>query len=95
MDGLRKLAVIDLVRELRDAGTATVVVTHDMDFAAEAADVVTTMSAGEGAARPRAARAAWPAGSSSSPRWAWRFGCVSVAEAAALLERSSPVAVHA
>ena len=50
VDGLRKLAVVELMRGLSEDGTAAVVVTHDMDFAAEVADTVTTMAA-EGAAR--------------------------------------------
>jgi energy-coupling factor transport system ATP-binding protein len=46
VDGLRKLRLVELVRSLAAQGTAVVVVTHDMDFAAEAADVVTSMAAG-------------------------------------------------
>jgi len=46
VDGLRKRALVELARTLAADGTAVVVVTHDMDFAAEAADVVTTMAAG-------------------------------------------------
>ena len=94
VDGLRKLAVIDLVRELRDAGTATVVVTHDMDFAAEIADLVTTMSAGK-VLHDRGPRELLASRLFFVSQVGLAFGCVSVAEAAALLERSSPVAVHA
>jgi energy-coupling factor transport system ATP-binding protein len=46
VDGLRKLALVELTRSLAADGTAVVVVTHDMDFAAEAADAVTSMAAG-------------------------------------------------
>ena len=46
VDGLRKLALVELARSLAADGTAVVVVTHDMDFAAEAADSVTSMAAG-------------------------------------------------
>ena len=46
VDGLRKLALVELARSLAADGAAVVIVTHDMDFAAEAADVVTSMAAG-------------------------------------------------
>jgi energy-coupling factor transport system ATP-binding protein len=46
VDGLRKGALVELMRTLAADGTAVVVVTHDMDFAAEAADAVTSMAAG-------------------------------------------------
>jgi energy-coupling factor transporter ATP-binding protein EcfA2 len=46
VDGRRKLALVETARSLAAQGTAVVVVTHDMDFAAEAADVVTSMAAG-------------------------------------------------
>jgi energy-coupling factor transporter ATP-binding protein EcfA2 len=94
VDGLRKLAVIELVRELSDSGTATVVVTHDMDFAAEVADVVTTMAAGR-VLHDRGGRELLASRLFFVSQVGLAFGCVSVAEAAALLERSSPVAVHA
>jgi energy-coupling factor transport system ATP-binding protein len=46
VDGQRKLALVELARSLAAGGAAVVVVTHDMDFAAEAADAVTSMAAG-------------------------------------------------
>jgi energy-coupling factor transport system ATP-binding protein len=46
MDGLRKLALADLLRSLAADGTAVGLVTHDADFAAEACDLVTTIARG-------------------------------------------------
>ena len=46
MDGLRKLALAELVRGLAGDGCAVGVITHDLDFAAEAAALVTTMARG-------------------------------------------------
>jgi energy-coupling factor transport system ATP-binding protein len=46
VDGRRKLGLVETARSLAAQGTAVVVVTHDMDFAAEAADAVTSMAAG-------------------------------------------------
>jgi energy-coupling factor transporter ATP-binding protein EcfA2 len=94
VDGLRKLAVIELVRGLTQTGTATVVVTHDMDFAAEVADVVTTMASGQ-VLHDRGGRELLASRLFFVSQVGLAFGCVSVAEAAALLERSSPVVTHA
>ena len=57
MDGLRKLALAELVRGLAADGCAVAVITHDLDFAAEAAALVTTMARGRVLA-DRAARGA-------------------------------------
>ncbi|HUZ83961.1 MAG TPA: ABC transporter ATP-binding protein, partial [Gaiellales bacterium] len=46
VDGRRKATLAALLQELADDGTAVVVVAHDIDFAAECADAVTTMAAG-------------------------------------------------
>jgi energy-coupling factor transport system ATP-binding protein len=46
VDGRRKQRVAGLARELAGSGAGVVVVTHDMDFAAEVADEVTTLAAG-------------------------------------------------
>ena len=46
MDGLRKLALAELVRGLAGEGCGVVVVTHDIDFAAESAQLVTAMGRG-------------------------------------------------
>jgi energy-coupling factor transport system ATP-binding protein len=46
MDGLRKLALAELVRALAVDGCGVVVVTHDIDFAAESAQLVTAMGRG-------------------------------------------------
>lgn len=94
VDGLRKLAVVDLVRELSSGGAATVVVTHDMDFAAEIADVVTTMAAGR-VLHDRGPRELLAGRLFFVSQVGLAFGCVSVAEAAALLQRPHPVTVNA
>jgi energy-coupling factor transport system ATP-binding protein len=46
MDGLRKLALAELLRSLSREGTAVGLITHDVDFAAEACDLVTTLGRG-------------------------------------------------
>ena len=46
VDGRRKRELAGLLRELAAAGTAVAVVAHDIDFAAECADVVTAMAGG-------------------------------------------------
>ena len=46
MDGLRKLALGELATALASEGTAVALITHDIDFAAEAAQAVTTMAHG-------------------------------------------------
>ena len=46
MDGLRKLALAEMLRGLAAGGCAVGVITHDIDFAAEAAQLVTTMARG-------------------------------------------------
>ena len=46
MDGLRKLALAELLEQLAGDGTAVALITHDVDFAAEAAGRVTTLARG-------------------------------------------------
>jgi energy-coupling factor transport system ATP-binding protein len=46
MDGLRKLALAEMLRGLAAGGCAVGVITHDIDFAAEASQLVTTMARG-------------------------------------------------
>ena len=74
VDGRRKLALVELVRTMAAQGTAVVVVTHDMDFAAEAADVVTSMAAGRVLSDRAPARPARVRASSSSRSSASRSG---------------------
>ena len=84
IDGLRKLALVELVRTLAAQGTAVVVVTHDMDFAAEAADVVTTMAAGRVLA-DRAPRDSLAPGMFFVSQLGLALGRASLADAVALL----------
>jgi energy-coupling factor transport system ATP-binding protein len=46
MDGGRKLALAERLRALATAGTAVIVATHDVEFAAELADRVVLMGQG-------------------------------------------------
>jgi energy-coupling factor transporter ATP-binding protein EcfA2 len=92
IDGLRKLAVAQLVRSLAADGCAVGVVTHDLDFAGEVADDVTTMARGTVLAdRQPASRLA--AEGLVACQLGLALGCRSVAEAAALL-RGEVEAVH-
>jgi energy-coupling factor transport system ATP-binding protein len=93
MDGLRKLALGDLARNLAAEGTAVVIVTHDVDFAAEAAELVTLMGAGQVLAE-RVPRSALAQGTFFVSQIGLAFGCSTLAEAAALL-RAPAGAVHA
>lgn len=47
LDPQARLVVFDVITELRDAGVAVVLTTHDMDDAAELADFVTVIDHGE------------------------------------------------
>jgi energy-coupling factor transport system ATP-binding protein len=84
VDGLRKLALVELVRGLAAQGTAVVVVTHDMDFAAEAADVVTSMAGGR-VLSDRAPRSLLASGIFFVSQVGLALGCASVADAVAHL----------
>ena len=84
VDGLRKLRLVELVRGLAAQGTAVVVVTHDMDFAAEAADVVTSMAAGRVLA-DRAPRESLASGIFFVSQLGLALGRASLADAVALL----------
>ncbi|MDX6593394.1 MAG: energy-coupling factor transport system ATP-binding protein [Gaiellales bacterium] len=84
VDGLRKLALAELVRSLAADGCAVGLVTHDVDFAAEAADRVTTMARGRVLA-DRAPRELLAHGGFFACQVGLAFGCVTVAEAAQLL----------
>ena len=84
IDGLRKLAVAELVRSLAAKGCAVGVVTHDLDFAGEVADDVTTMARGMVLAdRQPASQLA--ADGLFACQLGLALGCRSVAEAAAML----------
>ena len=92
IDGLRKLAVAELVRSLAAEGCAVGVVTHDLDFAGEVAGEVTTMARGAVLAdRQPASQLA--ADGLFACQLGLALGCRSVAEAAALL-RGEVEAVH-
>ncbi len=84
MDGLNKLALVRFARELAAEGTAVAIVTHDIDFAAEAADTVTTMARGS-VLWDRAPREALAGGLFFTGQVALATGRVSVAEAAQAL----------
>ena len=84
VDGLRKARLVELVRTLAAQGTAVVVVTHDMDFAAEAADVVTSMAAGRVLA-DRAPRESLASGIFFVSQLGLALGRASLADAVALL----------
>jgi energy-coupling factor transport system ATP-binding protein len=84
LDARRKEELGALVRELADDGAAVVVVTHDIDFAAEVADAVTVMARGrvlvDAAPRGLLAR-----GTFVASQVGLALGCVSIADAAAHL----------
>ncbi|HEY3765298.1 MAG TPA: ATP-binding cassette domain-containing protein [Gaiellales bacterium] len=84
VDGLRKTALVEMVRRMAAQGTAVVVVTHDMDFAAEAADVVTSMASGRVLA-DRAHRDALATGIFFVSQLGLALGRASLADAVALL----------
>jgi energy-coupling factor transport system ATP-binding protein len=84
VDGLRKLRLAELVRTMAAQGTAVVVVTHDMDFAAEAADVVTSMAAGR-VLSDRAPRSSLASGIFFVSQLGLALGRASLADAVALL----------
>ena len=91
MDGLRKLALAELVRGLAVDGCAVAVITHDLDFAAEAAALVTTMARGRVLA-DRAGPALLADGGFFSCQLGMALGCVTLADAVALLRRDREVA---
>jgi energy-coupling factor transport system ATP-binding protein len=85
VDGRRKLGLVETARALAAQGTAVVVVTHDMDFAAEAADAVTSMAAGRVLA-DRAGRETLAGGIFFVSQLGLALGRASLADAVALLE---------
>ncbi len=93
MDGLRKLALGELARSLAAEGTAVVVITHDVDFAAEAAELVTMMGQGQ-VLSERVPRSALAQGMFFVSQLGLAFGCSTLAEAADML-RATAGAVHA
>jgi energy-coupling factor transport system ATP-binding protein len=84
LDGLRKLALAELVRRLATDGCAVGVITHDVDFAAEAATEVTTMARGQVLA-DRAPRELLARGGFFACQLGLALGCVSIADAVARL----------
>jgi energy-coupling factor transport system ATP-binding protein len=84
LDGLRKLALAELVRRLAGEGCAVGVVTHDVDFAGEAAMHVTTMARGRVLA-DRAPRELLARGGLFACQLGLALGCVSVSDAVAQL----------
>jgi energy-coupling factor transport system ATP-binding protein len=84
VDGLRKLALAEMARTAAARGTAVVIVTHDMDFAAEAADVVTSMAAGRVLA-DRAPRASLASGIFFVSQLGLALGRASLADAVSVL----------
>ena len=84
LDGLRKLALAELVRRLAADGCAVGVITHDVDFAAEAAMDVTTMARGRVLA-DRAPRELLARGGFFACQLGLALGCVSIADAVARL----------
>jgi energy-coupling factor transport system ATP-binding protein len=90
VDGRQKLALAGLVRELAASGTAAVVATHDMDFAAEIADRVTTMADGR-VLRDRGPRELLATSMFFASQVGLAFGCVSVSEAVALVAAHTKV----
>jgi energy-coupling factor transport system ATP-binding protein len=91
MDGLRKLALGELAAALAAEGTAVALITHDIDFAAEAAGAVTTMAHGRVLA-DRAPRSALAGGLFFAGQVALATGYVSVAEAAEALRAGTEAA---
>ena len=84
MDGLRKLALAEMVRALARDGCAVGLVTHDVDFAAEASHRVTTVARGRvlADAVPVAVLAH---GGYFACQVGLALGCTTVAEAARML----------
>jgi energy-coupling factor transporter ATP-binding protein EcfA2 len=94
MDGLRKLALGELLRTLAADGAAVGLVTHDADFAAEACDLVTTMGRGRVLA-DRAPRDVLAQGTFFVSQVGLATGRARVAEAAALIRSTDQERVHA
>jgi energy-coupling factor transport system ATP-binding protein len=84
MDGLRKLALAELVRALAGEGCAVGVITNDIDFAAEAAELVTTMARGRVLA-DRGSTDLLSHGGLFSCQLGLALGCSSIGQAALLL----------
>jgi energy-coupling factor transport system ATP-binding protein len=84
LDGLRKLALAELIRRLAVEGCAVGVITHDVDFAAESAMDVTTIARGRVLA-DRAPRELLARGGFFACQLGLALGCVSIADAVARL----------
>jgi energy-coupling factor transport system ATP-binding protein len=93
MDGLRKLALAEMVRGLATEGCAVGVITHDIDFAAEAAQLVTTMARGRVLA-DGAPVAVLAHGTFYTCQVGLALGCTTIAEAARRLG-PDPERIHA
>jgi energy-coupling factor transport system ATP-binding protein len=92
-DGLRKLALAELVRRLAADGCAVGVITHDLDFAAESAMRVTTMARGLVLA-DRAPRELLARGGFFACQLGLALGCVSIADAVERLVPDRQRAAH-
>jgi energy-coupling factor transport system ATP-binding protein len=89
LDTRRKEALGELLARLAAAGSAVVLITHDIDFAAEIAGAVTVVARGrvltDGAPRDLLAR-----GTFVTSQVGLALGCVSIADAAAHLRSAIP-----
>ncbi|HEX5260756.1 MAG TPA: ATP-binding cassette domain-containing protein [Gaiellales bacterium] len=85
VDGRRKHELAGLTRELADDGAGVVVVTHDMDFAADVADEVTTLAAGR-VLTDRGPRSVLATSQFFVSQVGLALGVASVAEASRMLE---------
>ena len=94
VDGRRKQELAGLARELAADGMGVVVVTHDMDFAAEVADEVTTMAAGR-VLTDRGPRSLLATSQFFVSQVGLALGVASVAEATRLLEARETDTVNA
>ena len=85
VDGRRKHELAGLTRELAAGGAGVVVVTHDMDFAADVADEVTTLAAGR-VLTDRGPRSLLATSQFFVSQVGLALGVASVAEASRMLE---------
>ena len=85
VDGRRKHELAGLTRELATGGAGVVVVTHDMDFAADVADEVTTLAAGR-VLTDRGPRSLLATSQFFVSQVGLALGVASVAEASRMLE---------
>jgi energy-coupling factor transport system ATP-binding protein len=94
VDGRRKQELAGLARELAGDGAGVVVVTHDMDFAAEVADEVTTLAAGR-VLTDRGPRSLLATSQFFVSQLGLAVGVASLAEAGRLLEARNTDPVNA